>query len=60
MELELYEKYRDGNALYYLGQSYRLNGDKDKAKEAYERAMELFPDSSVYENCKSYLSQLEE
>ena len=54
------ERYRDGNALYYLGQSYRLNGDKDKAKEAYERAMELLPDSSVYENCKSYLSQLEE
>ena len=41
-------------ALYQLAQSYRITGDKEKAIAAYDKVIELFPDSWRAENSKSY------
>ncbi|MDD6351378.1 MAG: tetratricopeptide repeat protein [Lachnospiraceae bacterium] len=41
------EKYKDGDALYRLGQAYEKNQNTQEAINAYNRVNELFPDSSL-------------
>lgn len=43
--VELDVSYQNGNALYYLAQSYRKSGDLDSAKPYYKRFVELYPDT---------------
>ncbi len=45
-------------ALYELAQSYRILGENDKALEAYNKVIQLFPDSWRAENSKSYIDRL--
>jgi len=45
--VELKEKYADGDALFMLMNSYQKTDEEEKAKELYEKIMELFPDSDV-------------
>ena len=43
---------------YELAQSYRILGENDKALEAYNKVIQLFPDSWRAENSKSYIDRL--
>jgi len=47
-EFERAVSYDAGNveALFYLGQAYRMNEDRENAILAYDKLLELFPDSS--------------
>ncbi len=42
----------NGDALYYLAQSYRRNNEKEKAIEAYDRVIQLFPDTTIAANAQ--------
>lgn len=46
------------DALYYLGQAYRRNGDTQEAIDTYNRVIELFPDGSRARNAQEYVKQL--
>ncbi len=46
------------DALYYLGQAYRRNGDTQEAIETYNRVIELFPDGTRARNAQEYVRQL--
>ncbi len=58
--LERAVAYDAGNeeALYELAQSYRILGEDEKAIDAYNRVIELFPDSWRAENSVSYRNRL--
>lgn len=58
--VDLDETYQDGNALYYLGECYRYLENNEEAKKAYERVMELFPESTLYYRSKTYVDQINE
>lgn len=47
----------NGEILYQLAQAYRLSENDEKAKETYEKVVELFPDSTIAENSKQYLNE---
>lgn len=46
------------DALYYLGQAYRRNGDTQQAIDTYNRVIEQFPDGSRARNAQEYVKQL--
>lgn len=52
--------YDAGNeeALYQLAQSYRISGENEKAIAAYDKVMELFPDSWRAERAEEYKARL--
>lgn len=52
--------YDAGNeeAIYQLAQSYRISGDSEKAIAAYDKVIELFPDSWRAERSQDYKAQL--
>ena len=43
--VELDISYQNGNALYYLAQSYRKNGDLESAKPYYTKFIEMYPNT---------------
>jgi len=43
--VELDVSYQNGNALYYLAQSYRKDGDLESAKPYYAKFVELYPNT---------------
>ena len=43
--VELDISYQNGNALYYLAQSYRKNNDLESAKPYYQKFVELYPNT---------------
>ncbi len=45
-------------ALYQMAQSYRISGENEKAIAAYDKVIELFPDSWRAERSQSYRAQL--
>lgn len=47
----------DGTILYELAQAYRLAEDKEKAKETYEKVIELFPDTENATKAQEYLEE---
>lgn len=49
----------NGDALYYLANSYRQTNNSAKAKEAYEQVVELFPGTEKARNSRRYLTELE-
>lgn len=55
LEKAWYFDQTNGEILYQLAQAYRLSENNEKAKEAYEKVVELFPDSTIAENSKEYL-----
>jgi Flp pilus assembly protein TadD len=48
----------NGDALYYLANSYRRNGNVDKAKEAYAKVIELFPGTKKASESTTYLAEI--
>ena len=56
--IQLNPTYGDGNALYFLAQSYRLTGDNQKAITYYQRLIEECPDSGKVANAKAHLERL--
>ncbi len=52
--------YDAGNveALYELGNAYRESGDVEKALEAYQKLLELFPDSNRVKRAQRYVDDL--
>ena len=57
---ELAYAYDAGNeeALYQMAQSYRFIGEDEKAIAAYDKVIELFPDSWRAERSRNYRAQL--
>lgn len=45
--MKMDEKYADGQALLLLMQTYQKQGETEKAKEKYNRILELFPETKV-------------
>ena len=56
--LAIDELYGDGDALYFGAQSYRMNGDSQKAIVLYQKVIDKFPDSYKATNAQRYVDQL--
>lgn len=54
------ENFEDGNALYYLAQSYRNLEQNDKAMEYYQKVIDGYPGTERASNSQRYLEQLQE
>ena len=48
----------NGDALFYLANSYRETGNLEKAREAYAQVIELFPGTLKASNSEGYLAQM--
>lgn len=61
VEFELAVSYYDGNAnsTYYLGSSYDLSGNKEKAKEIYQTVISKFPGSQRASQAERALSGIQ-
>ena len=51
--------YKDGNAAYYLAQSYNKNGQLDKAKKYYKYVIENYPGSQRARTSMNYVDAQE-
>lgn len=49
---------KNGEALYNLGNAYNKKGDTDKAVEAYEQVIELFPDTEKARKSETYIKEI--
>lgn len=49
------ENYMDGEAMYYAAQSYRKNGDNQKAIVLYQKVIDNYPETQKAYNAQSYL-----
>lgn len=52
--------YADGEALVYLANAYYNTGEEAKAKEAYEKIIELFPDTETARRAKQSIDEMQE
>ena len=50
----------NGDALTYLGNAYRNMGEEEKAKEAYRRIIELFPDTEKARRAQQVIDEMEQ
>ena len=57
--VQIEEDYNDGNAVYYLAQSYRKLEDNENAKKYYQRVVELHPGTERARTSQSYLDEME-
>lgn len=48
----------NGDALFYLGNSYRRTGNNDKAKEIYAQVIDDFPGTEKARNSETYLAEI--
>ena len=46
-------------ALFYLGRCYQRTGDNEKAKTNYEKVIEINETSSIANDAKTYLQQVQ-
>lgn len=53
--IEMNETYENGNALYYLAQSYRRNDDLATAKTYYQKFVDLYPNTERAATAQNYL-----
>lgn len=53
--IEMDETYENGNALYYLAQSYRRNDDLATAKTYYQKVVDLYPGTERAATAQNYL-----
>lgn len=56
--VQMDEDYDDGNAIYYLAQSYRKLEDTENAKKYYQRVVELHPKTERARTSQSYLDEM--
>ncbi len=52
------ETYNNGNAVYYLAQSYRNLGQNDKAAEYYQKIIASYPNTERASNAQRYLEAM--
>ena len=52
------ETFNDGNAVYYLAQSYRNLGQNDKAAEYYQKLIAAYPNTERASNAQRYLDAM--
>lgn len=57
--VDLDETYDDGNALYYLAQSYRKLEETELAKTYYQKFIELYPGTERAANSQNYIDEME-
>ena len=57
--VEMDETYQDGNAIYYLAQTYRNLGENEKAIEYYQKVMDGYPNTERASNSSRYLEELQ-
>lgn len=53
--IEMNETYENGNALYYLAQSYRRNDNLTDAKIYYQKVVDLYPNTERAATAQNYL-----
>lgn len=58
--VQIEEDYDDGNAIYYLAQSYRKLEDMENAKKYYQRMVELHPRTERARTSQNYLDEMDE
>ena len=56
--IDLDDAYHDGDALYYLAQSYRMIGHYEQAKTLYEQVIARYPNTYKSNNSQQYLSEV--
>lgn len=56
--VQMDEDYEDGNAIYYLAQSYRKLEDTENAKKYYQRMVELHPGTERARTSQAYLDEM--
>ena len=52
------ETFADGDAVYFLAQSYRKSGDNENAKIYYQKMVEQYPGTKRAANSQNYLNEL--
>ena len=57
--VEMDETYQDGNAIYYLAQTYRNLGENEKAIEYYQKVIDGYPNTERAANSSRYLEELQ-
>lgn len=58
--LKLYEfdpNYQEGNAVYYLAQSYRRNGDMTSARPYYQYILDNYPNTERARTAENYINE---
>ena len=55
--VEMDESYEDGNALYYLAQSYRRNNDMESAIPYYQKVVDQYPGTERAATSQKYLDE---
>lgn len=53
------ESFADGNAIYYLAQSYRKNGDNENAKIYYQKMVDGYPGTKRAASSQTYLNEMD-
>lgn len=56
--VQIQEDYNDGNAIYYLAQSYRKLEDFENARKYYQRMVELHPGTERARTSQTYLDEM--
>ena len=56
--VDMDEAYQDGDAVYYLAQSYRRAGQNEQAIAYYQKIIELKPGTERAANAQRYLEEL--
>lgn len=57
--VDMDETYENGNAIYYLAQSYRSSGEDEKAAEYYRKMIEQYPGTERAANSQKYLDSMD-
>ena len=58
--VDIDDTYSNGDAIYYLAQSYRIIGEYEKAAELYQKVIEDYPSSYKANNAKNnYLPEVQ-
>lgn len=57
--VDMEENYKDGNAIYYLAQSYRNLGENEKAAEYYQKMVAQYPGTERAANSQKYLDTMD-
>lgn len=57
--VDMEETYKDGNAIYYLAQSYRNLGENAKAAEYYQKMVAQYPGTERAANSQKYLDTMD-
>ena len=56
--LAIDEQFQSGDAMYFLAQSYRKDGDKQKAIVMYQKVIATFPGTTKAKNAQSYIKEM--